>query len=66
MGELSVAVVFEDLDNHRKGLITAVYGPTASQRRTDFWLELDAVKARWSGPWCMGGEGRSKLRTRRP
>lgn len=56
MGEFSVSVLFEDLKNHRDCLISAVNGPHASQRRSDCWSELDAVKARWAGPWCIGGD----------
>lgn len=48
--------MFEDQKSHRHCLITAVYGPNSGQRRSDFWSELDAVRARWAGLWCIGGD----------
>lgn len=45
----------EDLENN-KWLVTTVYGPTNYQCRNDFWRELDATRARWSGAWCLGGD----------
>lgn len=56
MGDFSVSVVFEDLENHQDCIISAVYGANSSQRRNDFWRELETVTANWSGPWCIGGD----------
>lgn len=56
MGEFSVSVMYEDQESHRDCLITAVYGPNSGQRSLDFWSELDAVRARWARPWCIGGD----------
>lgn len=25
-------------------------------RRADFWKELDGVRSRWNGAWCIGAE----------
>ena len=33
-----------------------VYSPNINQGRVDLWKELDAVRARWNGPWCIGGD----------
>lgn len=44
MGEFSVSVVFEDLENHRDTASLAfVYSPNINQGRADLWKELDAV-----------------------
>lgn len=40
VGDFLVFAVFEDLENHRDCIISVVYGPNSSQRRTDFWREL--------------------------
>ena len=56
MGVFFVSVVFEDLENNKECIISVVYGPNANQRRTDFWRELDRVRAKWNGPWCIGGD----------
>lgn len=37
-------------------MITSIYGPNLSQRRSDLWRELDAVRGNWNGPWCVGGD----------
>lgn len=46
----------EDLSNNSRWIITSVNGPNSIQRRVDFWKELDDIKSRWSGPWCVGGD----------
>ena len=50
--EFSVLIVFEDMEIHKDCLISAVHGSNASQRRADFWRELDVVRARWM-VWAM-------------
>lgn len=56
MDVFSISVLLEDLKNSSKWLLTSVYGPNNSQRRFEFWRELDMIRGRWNGPWCIGGD----------
>lgn len=51
---MSAAV--EDLSNNSNWLITSVYVPNDTRSRKDLWKELDAVRGRWDGAWCVGGD----------
>ena len=51
-----VSVVFEDFENNKDCIICVVYGPNVNQRRAVFWSELDSIRARWNGPWCIRGD----------
>ena len=42
--------------HNRKWLLTSVYGPNNSQRRDDFSKEMDMIRGRWNGAWCIGGD----------
>ena len=46
----------EDLGENSKWLPTSVYGPNDNQRRKEFWRELDMIRGRWKGSWCIGGD----------
>lgn len=37
-------------------MITSVYGPNDSQKRKEMWKELEAIRGRWDGAWCIGGD----------
>lgn len=52
----SAPALVEDLSTKAKWLITSVYGPNDSQREKQFWKELDEVRGRWDGAWCIGGD----------
>lgn len=52
----SVSVLVEDLDYKSKWLITSVYGPNEKQRRHEFWRQLEVVRGRLGGAWCIGGD----------
>lgn len=54
-GKFSVSAWVEDSSNNSRWFVTSVYGPHSSQRPMDFWKELDAIKGRWNGTWCVGG-----------
>lgn len=41
---------------NRYGIDNMVCVPNVNNRRVQFWRELLAVNARWSGPWCIGGD----------
>ena len=56
MGAFSVFAVFEDLENYEDCIISVVYGPNVNQRKANFWSELDSIRLRWKGPWCIGGD----------
>lgn len=43
----SVSVLVDDLSNKSKWLITYVYGHNDSQRRKEFWKELDVIRGGW-------------------
>lgn len=42
--------------NSAKWLLMSVYGPTSSQRREELWKELDMIRGRWNGAWCISGD----------
>ena len=44
------------MQNNTKWLLSSVYGPDDNQRRKGFWRELDMVRARWNGAWCLRGD----------
>lgn len=50
------ATVVEDMEDNQKWILTSVYGPVDHHRRRDFWRELDKVRGRWNGAWCIGGD----------
>lgn len=54
--EFSLSLLVEDMGNNSRWLLTSVYGPNDNQRRKDFWKELDMIRTRWSGAWCLGGD----------
>lgn len=53
-GKFSVSAWVEDSSNNSRWFVTSVYGPHSSQRPMDLWKELDAIKGRWNGTWCVG------------
>lgn len=55
-GDFSLSVLVEDLRNSAKWLLTSLYGPNSSEKRKEFWNELDMIRRRWNGPWCIGGD----------
>ena len=42
--------------NNSRWLLTSVYGPNDSHRRKELWRELDTIRGRWNGAWCLGGD----------
>ena len=56
VGYCQMSVLFQDLENNADCVITAIYGPNLNQRRQEFWIELDTVRDRWNGAWCIGGD----------
>ena len=49
-------ILIEVLQNKSKWMLMTVYGPNSSQRRMELWNELDMVRRRWIGAWCIGGD----------
>lgn len=56
VGEFFASALVEDLDNRSDYLATSIYGPTGNQRRDRFWNDLDEIRVRWNGLWCVGGD----------
>lgn len=52
----SISVLVEDLKNNSIWLLTSIYGPNNSKKRTELWRELDMIRGRWNGAWCIGGD----------
>ena len=55
-GESSVSTEVKNLATKKKWLITSVSGPNSDSKRPNLWRELDAIKGRWNGAWCVGGD----------
>lgn len=52
--EFPASVLVDDLANGSKSLLTSVYVPMDRQRRRSLEGELDGVRSRWNGAWCIG------------
>lgn len=51
------SVLLEDLSTKSVWLLTSVYGSKDSSLRNLLWDELNSIRSRWAGPWCLGGTG---------
>lgn len=51
---VSVVLKMNDIDNY--WLFSGVYGSCSDGDRRLLWEDLLAVKDRWDGPWCIGGD----------
>lgn len=49
-------IMVEDLVNNSKWMLSSLYGPNSNSRRDDFWRELNDIRSRWSGGWCVSGD----------
>ncbi|XXG85714.1 hypothetical protein AAC387_Pa11g0748 [Persea americana] len=56
VNEFSVSVLIEDLVENVRWLLTFVYGPNDGQRRKVFCKEMDMIRGRRNGAWCVGGD----------
>ena len=52
----SLSAVLEDKDNGCAWIISSVYVPIDRSLQSSFWCELDSIRRKWAGPWCMGGD----------
>lgn len=55
-GCYSISVLLEDLSNNSVWLVSPIYGPSDSGQREMLWRELDDIRSRWNGPWCIEGD----------
>lgn len=56
IGAFSVSAVLKDRANGSSWIISSVNGPTDRSLWGNFWCELDSIRSRWLGPWCIGGD----------
>lgn len=56
IGTFSVSTVLADKATCTSWIISSVYGPSDSRLRGRFWCELDSIRSRWVGPWCIRGD----------
>lgn len=54
VNEFSVSVLIEELVENVRWLVTFVYGPNDGQRRKAFCKEMDMIRERRNGAWCVG------------
>ena len=55
-GVFSLSAVIEDKDKGCAWIISSVYGSTDRSLQSSFWCELDSIRSKWAGPWCIGGD----------
>lgn len=56
LGVFSASAILEDRTGYSSWLVTSVYGPIDRRLRGSFWNELDSIRSRWNGPWCLEGD----------
>lgn len=56
IGLFSVSALVRDVQIIKEWIISSIYGPTISAVRGNLWRELDLIRSKWSGPWCLGGD----------
>ena len=47
---------FRNCEDKNTWILTSVYGPTIGEERVQLWEDLGAIRGRWQGPWCIGGD----------
>ena len=52
----SISCLFRMLEEGFQWVFSGVYGPVGRSFKELFWKELGAIKGRWGGPWCLGGD----------
>ncbi|XP_077232581.1 uncharacterized protein LOC143869909 [Tasmannia lanceolata] len=55
-GRFSLSVVLERVEDSVRVVFSGVYGPSQRVEKRLLWGELDGIRARWSHPWCLGGD----------
>ncbi|XP_077232493.1 uncharacterized protein LOC143869820 [Tasmannia lanceolata] len=55
-GRCSLSVVLERVDDAVRVVFSRVYGPSLWEEKRLLWDELDGIRARWTHPWCIGGD----------
>ena len=56
VGKFYVSCLFRNMEDNIAWCFTGVYGPTRTQDREDFWVELGAIRGLWGGSWCVAGD----------
>lgn len=56
LGVFSASIILEDATGNSSWLVTSVYGPMDRRLGRSFWNELDSIRSKWNGPWCLGGD----------
>ena len=49
-------VLLKDVRCNTEWVGTCVYGPSSSNDRVEFWIELSRVAGLWKRPWVVGGD----------
>ncbi|KAK4551239.1 hypothetical protein RGQ29_032449 [Quercus rubra] len=52
----SISVVLKGVLDGFEWICSEVYGPTDGSLRYAMWAELDLVRSRWTGAWCLFGD----------
>ena len=53
VGSFSVLVLLKGVSDGFEWICSGVYGLTNGSLRDAMWVELDSVKSRWDGAWCL-------------
>ena len=51
-----ILCLFRMVEEGFQWIFSRVYGPVERSFKEFFWEELGAIKGRWVGPWCLGGD----------
>ncbi|XP_030939916.1 uncharacterized protein LOC115964808 [Quercus lobata] len=56
VGSFSISIVLKGVLDGFEWICSGVYGPTDGSLRDAMWAELDLVRSRWAGAWCLFGD----------
>ena len=56
VGSFSVLVLLKGVSDGFEWIRSGVYGLTNGSLRDAMWAELDSVRSRWEGAWCLFGD----------
>lgn len=55
-GRFSSSAIFKDEEIGFQWMLSGVYGPCQHSKMGEIFAELNDIRERWDGPWCLGGD----------
>ena len=53
VGSFSISLLLKGVSDGFEWICSRVYRPTDGSLRDAMWAELDSVRSRWVGAWCL-------------